>query len=188
MSRYCHITPIPVAMNVEEILSQKINMPLLRDVAAWASGTRENLGRLWEMAHSADRRASVNALWVLTHLAETDARWFSSIRDSMIDMLLHESDPSHKRMLLQILRKQEYGADDIRTDFLDFCMSKINSECEPYAVRCFSIYAAFRMCRHYPELIDELDAHLDMMTFQPLSPGLKSALRQTKAGIKKLRK
>lgn len=175
-------------MNNGELLSQKINLPQIKSVVSWASGSRENLAMLWGFARTDDRRTSVNAIWVMTHLPETDAEWLLSLRDEMIDILLTETDTGKKRMLLQLLREQEYDADDIRTDFLDYCMSKINSECEPYAVRCFSIYAAYKMSRHFPELLSELEEHLDMMQYQPLSPGLKSALRQTKSKIAKLRK
>lgn len=79
---------------------------------------------LWGFARSDDRRTSVNALWVMTHLPETYAEWLLSLRDEMIDILLTETDTGKKRMLLQLLREQEYVADDIRTDFLDYCMSK----------------------------------------------------------------
>lgn len=170
-------------MDIEDLLSQRINLPQVREAASWASGNSVNLSRLWELAANRDRRTSVNALWVLTHLPETDSQWISTRRDAMIDRLLVETDTGRKRLLLQILRRQEYTADNIRTDLLDYCLSKINSECEPYAIRCFSIYVAFRMCRHFPELIAELDSHLDMMSVQTLSPGLRSALRQTKTKI-----
>lgn len=175
-------------MNIGEQLSQKINLPQIKSVVSWASGSGDNLNMLWGFARSDDRRTSVNALWVMTHLPETDAEWLLSLRDEMIDILLTETDTGKKRMLLQLLREQEYDADDIRTDFLDYCMSKINSECEPYAVRCFSIYAAYKMCRHFPELLAELEEHLDMMRYQTLSPGLKSAFHQTKTKITKLKK
>lgn len=175
-------------MNIGELLSQKINLPQIKSVVSWASGSGDNLNMLWGFARSDDRRTSVNALWVMTHLQETDAEWLLSLRDEMIDILLTETDTGKKRMLLQLLREQEYVADDIRTDFLDYCMSKINSECEPYAVRCFSIYAAYKMCRHFPELLAELEEHLDMMRYQTLSPGLKSAFHQTKTKITKLKK
>ena len=173
-------------MNIGELLSQKINLPQIKSVISWASGSGDNLNMLWGFARSDDRRTSVNALWVMTHLPEADAQWLLSLRDEMIDMLMSETDPGKKRMLLQILRDQDYEPEHIRTDFLDFCMSKINSECEPYAVRCFCIYTAFKMCVHYPELSSEFEQHLDMMLFQSLSPGLESALRQTKAKISKL--
>lgn len=178
------------AMNIENMLSQQINLPEIRNVVSWADGSRENLERLWELVKSDDRRIVVNALWSMTHLPASDLNvtWLVSMRDKMIDMLLAETDSSKKRMLLQLLREQEYDADNIRTDFLDWCLSKINAECEPYAVRCFSIYAAFKMCRHFPELVDELESNLEMMRYQTLSPGLKSALRQTTVKIEKLKK
>lgn len=175
-------------MNVEELLSKRIYMPEIRNVVSWATGSRKKISSLWNLAQSEDRLISVNALWSMTHLPETDAGYIASLRNEMIDMLLVEADTSKKRMLLQLLRNQEYDVKDIRVDFLDFCLSKINSECEPYAIRCFSIYTAFKMCRHFPELIAELEGHLDMMQYQMLSPGLKSALRQTKSKIAKLKK
>lgn len=174
-------------MYIEELLSQKINLPQIKSVVSWASGSGDNLNMLWGFARSDDRRTSVNALWTMTHLPETDVKCLVSLRNEMIDMLLAETDTGKKRMLLQLLREQEYAADDIRTDFLDYCMSKINSECESYAVRGYCIYAAYKMSRHFPELLSELEEHLDMMQYQPLSPGLKSALRQTKSKISKLK-
>ena len=109
-------------MNIGELLSQKINLPQIKSVVSWASGSGDNLNMLWGFARSDDRRTSVNALWVMTHLPETDAEWLLSLRDEMIDILLTETDTGKKRMLLQLLREQEYDADDIRTDFLDYCM------------------------------------------------------------------
>lgn len=173
-------------MNVEELLSERISLPQIKSVASWASGNADNLSRLWDSVRSGNRRRSMNALWTITHLPVYDSEWIVSLRDRMIDMLLTEKDTGKKRVLLKILREQEYDADNIRTDFLDFCMSKINSECEPYAVRCYCMYAAFNMCRHYRELLSELDEHLDMMSSQPLSPGMKSALRQTKTKIRRI--
>lgn len=175
-------------MNIKKLLSQKINLPQIKSVVSWASGSRDNLNMLWGAARSDDRRTSVNALWTMTHLPETEVKFLVSRRDEMIDMLLAETDTGKKRMLLQLLREQEYAVGDIQTDFLDYCMSKINSECEPYAVRGYCIYAAYKMSRHFPELLSELEEHLDMMQYQPLSPGLKSALRQTKTKITKLKK
>lgn len=175
-------------MNIEEVLSQRINMPQINNVVSWASGNLENRCLLWSLVRTDDRRTRSNALWAMTHMAGSDSEWILSLRDELIDLLLIETDTGIKRMLLQILRGLEYDAYNIRSDFLDFCMSKINSEYEPYAIRCSSIYAAFEMCRFYPELIAELEEYLDMMPFQSLSPGLKSALRQTKMKIRKLRK
>lgn len=174
-------------MNIETLLSGKINMPQIKNVVSWSCGSQENLCQLWEMANSDDRRTSANALWAMTHLPDYNHEWILSLRDDMIDMLLAETDTGKKRMLLHLLKEQEYEAEQIRTDFLDYCLAKINSEQEPYAIRGYSIHASFKMCRHYPELIAELAEHLDMLSHQPLSPALKSALQQTKKRISKLR-
>lgn len=159
-------------------------MEMVKEIAAQP----QLRNQLLYVAHSDCRTAKNNALWILNHLPESESDWIKSHRDELTDMLLAEDDVAAKRMLLGILKKLDYQPDEIRTDFLDFCMSKINSEHEPYAVRCFSIYCAFKMCRHYPELISELEEHLEMMTYQTLSPGLKSALRQTRKHIATLRR
>lgn len=59
-------------MNLQEILEQRINLPQIKKIIAWVSGNRENLCRLWELAHSQDRLTSVNTLWVMTHLTDSD--------------------------------------------------------------------------------------------------------------------
>ncbi|MDE6498582.1 MAG: hypothetical protein K2L21_07980, partial [Muribaculaceae bacterium] len=84
-----------------------------------------------------------------------------------------------------LLREQEYDPECLPTELLDYCLSKINAECEPYAVRCFSIYTAFKICRHYPELLAELSSYLDLLSTQALSPGLQCALRHTRRHIEK---
>lgn len=167
-----------------EQLSVKIGMSEIKRVVKWASGSTENLSILWKMVDDSNRKLSVNALWVVTHLPEADYEWLYSLRNDIVDRLLNETDVAKKRMFLQLLRDQEYEREEIRTDLLDFCFSKINSETESYAVRCFSIYLAFKLCRYYPELLAELDQHLEMLEYQSLSPGLRCALRRTKALIR----
>lgn len=175
-------------MNIHSILSQKMNMPDVRDIVAWTQTSANHHAFLWDCTRSEDRRVAVNALWVLTHLPETDAGWLRSRQDEIADMLLTESDSSKKRLLLQLLKAQEFDPDALRSDLLDFCLSKINAEDEPYAIRCFSLYVAFLMCRHYPELILELKQYLDFLGTQSLSPGLRSAHRQVCAKIARLEK
>lgn len=175
-------------MDLENKLARVINLPDIREIVSWATESPCHRDELWTLVRSENRRISVNALWVMTHLPVTDKDWLESLQTDMIDMLLRADDVAKKRILLQLIREQRFGEDNFRGDLLDFCLTKINSECEPYAVRCFSIYVAFKLCRLHPELIAELEAHLDMLSYQPLSPGLKSALRQTRAKIARLRK
>lgn len=156
-------------------------------MATMISGDVSNKEYLWRMACCAERQVAVNALWIMTYLCKTERKWIASLADGMIVMLLVETDQSKKRLLLQILRSLDYGIENIRTDFLDWCLSKINAECEPYAVRAYCIHIAFKMCRYYPELISELESRLEILSFQPLSPGLASAGKATVKAINKIR-
>lgn len=167
------------------LLARRINIREIKAIADWAAADTGNLETLFGMIRSTDDRVGRNALWCLTHCQQTDGKWLQTRQHELIDMLLAERHTGRKRMLLQLLRNQSYDADTLRTDFLDFCLSKINSECEPYAIRAFSIYCAFKMCRLYPELIAELKGCLDMLAYQSLSPGLMSALRTTRRMIAK---
>lgn len=81
-------------MDVERVLSERINMPQVMDVAAWAAEDRANRKRLWQCVRSSDRRTGVNALWVMTHLPESETEWIRALRDEMADMLLSETDGS----------------------------------------------------------------------------------------------
>lgn len=169
-----------------EILAGRLHISEIRKIAASTVGDAEKRRRLWSAAFSPDRSTAVNALWVMSHLPASERAWLQSLQPGMIDLLLSTSDPSMKRILLHMLRQQSFEPDAIRTDFLDWCLEKINSECEPYAVRAFCIYLSFKMCRHYPELISELNEHLDMLAQQPLTPGLSCARRKTLRDISAL--
>lgn len=162
-------------MDLETNLAGKISLHDVRTVVAWAAEAGENRERLMVLAKSEDRCAGRNALRVLAHMASSESEWLVSRQSEFIGMLMAETDAAKKRHLLKLLREQEYSAENIPTDLLDYCLTKINSECEPYAVRASSIHLAYKMCRHYPELVAELEQRLAMLGLQSLSPGLKSA-------------
>lgn len=174
-------------MEMESVLSGKINLPDIKRLVSQITGNKEKREHLWRLIHSDDRQTSVNAIWVMTHLPATEKVWFEKKRDELTDMLLSTSDVSKRRMLLQTLRDMDYTPENIRTDLLDFCLSKINSECEAYAVRAFCIYLAFKMCEVYPDLLVELEEHLDMLSWQTMPPGLLCARRKTLSRISKIK-
>lgn len=183
--RYLEMS-LDVTMEIHDLLCRRINKPEIKRVISWALECPQNSNAIYELTKSPDERLSVNALWCLSHMPEAKAGWMQSLQNELIDRLLVETHPSKKRILFSILRGLSYDKDNIRTDFLDYCFSKINSECEPCAVRSFSIYCAFKLSRFYPELIAELEQYLDMLPVRSLSPGLRCALRTTRLNISQL--
>lgn len=157
------------------MLTGRIGKADMIRIGQWCKDNTDIRDYLWEVAQSTDGKVSRNALWCMTVLMKTEAEWLRSLHHILIDRLLAETDTSKRRIYLQLLRAQKYHAGDCRMDLLDWCLSKINSETEPYAVRAFSIYIAYKQCRHYPEAMRELAQHLEMLQWQELSPGLKCA-------------
>ena len=73
---------------------------------------------------------------------------------------------------------EPYTEEDIRTDFIDFCLTRLADTKSPYAVRAQCIKRAYEQMRYWPELLNELRQTLEMISCEPLSPGLRSAWRQ----------
>ncbi len=172
--------------DIEALLSVKIGKKEVEAVALWASANIDNREKLLSIAFGPEEKSSSNALWCMTHLRRNCIAWLISKRDFLIDSLLNEKKTSRKRMILQLLREQDYSIEDIRTDFLDYCLTHINDDTEEYAIRCFSLYIAFKMCLHYTELLSELKERISLLSREPLSPGLRCAVRKITSSIRKI--
>ncbi len=175
-----------IMVDIKSLLSNRLGKRELELIADWASNNEDNINLLFSIAYGDNGKIGSNALWCMTHLKKNCNGWLQSKQDSLIDLLLKEEKTARKRMLLQLLREQRYKVEDIRVDFLDFCMNNINSECEQYAIRCFSLYIAIKICRYYPELLDELKERISMLSRELLSPGMRCAVRKVNAQIQDL--
>ena len=74
--------------------------------------------------------------------------------------------------MLNLLLRQPYTEEAIRTDFIDFCLTRLADPKSPYAVRAQCIKLAYVQMRYWPELLNELRQTLEMISCEPLSPGL----------------
>lgn len=138
---------------------------------------------LYSLISEADARTGYNALWVLTHFSDEDLRWLQPERNKLIDYLLSTDHTGKKRTLLTILDRLAADAGDIRTDYLDYCLRNINSA-EPYAIRALCMKQAYAMCSHFPDLLQEFMAEMELLDQSQLSPGLSAARRNI---LKKVR-
>ena len=80
--------------------------------------------------------------------------------------------------MLNLLLRQPYTKEDIRTDFIDFCLMRLTDPKLPYAIRAQCIKLAYEQMKYWPELLKELRQTLEMINREPLSPGLRSAWKQ----------
>ena len=161
-------------------LINRLSQSDIHELCALTQGERNNSlkEQLYQLTLDSDRRVATNALWVFTHFAAVDMEWLYAKHDQLIDRCLKEKDTTKLRLMLNLLLRQPYTEEDIRTDFIDFCLTRLADPKSPYAVRAQCIKLAYEQMRYWPELLNELRQTLEMISCEPLSPGLRSAWRQ----------
>ena len=162
------------------LLTQRLSQSEIMQLCALTHGARNNhlKEKLYQLTLDDDRRVAVNALWTFTHFAADDNVWLFAKHDQLIDRSLKEHDTTKLRLMLNLLLSQPYTEEDIRTDFIDFCLARLTDTRAPYAIRAQCIKLAYEQMRYWPELLDELRQTLDLISCEPLSPGLRSAWKQ----------
>ncbi len=174
-------------MDLGKILCGRIHRSDIRMICAVASGAANPLkDTLFNLIVEGDDRTAYNALWVFTHFQAADKAFLISKRDVLIDILLSTGHIGKKRLILTLIEGVKTRVEDVRMDYLDFCLSRINSS-EPYGIRALCLKQAFEQCRFYPELMTELLAEMEQMEFGEFGPGLKSARRIVKRRIENLK-
>lgn len=165
---------------MKESLIYRLSQSDIHELCALTQGGRNNSlkEQLYQLTLDADRRVATNALWVFTHFALADNEWLYAKHDQLIDRCLNEKDATKLRLMLNLLLRQPFDEEAIRTDFIDFCLTRLADPKSPYAVRAQCIKLAYEQMRYWPELLNELRQTLEMISCESLSPGLRSAWRQ----------
>ena len=165
---------------MKNLLSHRLSQSEIKNLCALTQGEHnDNLKEeLYQLTLDADRRVATNALWVFTHFAAVDNEWLYAKHDQLIDRCLKEENATKLRLMLNLLLRQPYTEEDIRTDFIDYCLMRLTDPKSPYAVRAQCIKLAYEQMCYWPELLNELRQTLEMISYEPLSPGLRSAWRQ----------
>lgn len=165
---------------MKSLLSHRLSMDGINEICLLVQGEQNHSlkEQLYQLTLDNDRRVAVNALWVFTHFAVVDNEWLYAKHDQLIDRCLKEQDATKLRLMLNLLLRQPYTEEDIRTDFIDYCLMQLTDPKSPYAVRALCIKLAYEQMRYWPELLNELRQTLELISCEPLSPGLRSAWRQ----------
>lgn len=165
---------------MKESLTNRLSQDELHGLCALTQGEQNNhlKEELYQLTLDNDRRVAINALWTFTHFALADNEWLYAKHDQLIDRCLKEKDATKLRLMLNLLLRQPFDEEAIRTDFIDFCLTRLADPKSPYAVRAQCIKLAYEQMKYWPELLNELRQTLEMISCEPLSPGLRSAWRQ----------
>ena len=121
-----------------------------------------------------DYRVARNVLWVLTKATDEELSQLQTSLNDLIDLAMHTPNSAVRRLSLNIVSRLKMEENDLRTDFLDFCLAHMVDIEELPGVQPLCMKLAFRMCRFYPELQDELMRTIEAMDIEFYKPATKS--------------
>ncbi len=144
------------------------------------SRNRIGIGEIKELAHqsqlSPDLTAQIvdnifdgdpvlarNSAWVMTHFTNEQIDALQDRQNEFIDVILSTENTSLRRLLLNIVERQKFAEDSLRTDFLDFCLEDMASASEMPGIQCLCMKIAYRQCCFFPELLHEMAERLSIM-------------------------
>ena len=131
------------------------------------------LGFARKYAFSQDYRVARSALWGLTKASKEELSQLQVILNEVIDQAMLTENSSVRRLSLNIVERLELDEEDLRTDFLDFCFEHMMDVEEFPGIQSVCMKLAFRMCKYYPELMDELKRTLEAMEIDYYKPAVK---------------
>ena len=135
--------------------------------------TGDFLGFAHQYAFSQDYRVARTALWGLTKANKEELSQLQVILNEIIDQAMQTDNSSVRRLSLNVVERLEMSDEDLRTDFLDFCFEHMMDVEEYPGIQSVCMKLAFRMCKFYPELMDELNRTLETMEIDYYKPAVK---------------
>jgi len=140
------------------------------------------LGFARQYAFSEDYLVARSALWGLTKASKEDLSQLQVIQNEFIDQAMKTKNSSVRRLSLNIVERLDMSEDDLRTDFLDFCFEHMIDVEEFPGIQSVCMKLAFRMCKFYPELMDELKRTLEAMEIDYYKPAIKCLRKRILSG------
>ena len=140
------------------------------------------LGFARQYAFSEDYRVARSSLWGLTKANKEELSQLQVILDKFIDQAMQTDNSSVRRLSLNVVERLELKEEDLRTDFLDFCFEHMMDVEEYPGIQSVCMKLAFRMCKYYPELMDELKRTLKAMEIDYYKPAVKCVRNRILSG------
>ena len=132
------------------------------------------LGFARQYAFSQDYRVARSALWGLTKATDEEEAQLQVMLNKLIEQAIQTDNSSVRRLTLNIIERLKMEAEDLRTDFLDFCFEHMVSIEEFPGIQTLCMKLAYRMCSFYPELMGEMKRTLEAMEIEYYKPAVKS--------------
>ena len=158
---------------IEERLRQTFSEGGSQEIYQEVKASDDFLGFAHRYAFSQDYLVARSALWGLTKASKAELSQLQEILNKFIDQAMQTDNSSVRRLSLNIVERLQMNEEDLRTDFLDFCLDHMIDVEEFPGIQSVCMKLAFRMCKFYPELMDELKRTLETMEIDYYKPAVK---------------
>ncbi len=176
-----------------ERLRQTFSEGGAQEIYQEVKSTGDFLGFARQYAFSQDYRVARSALWGLTKASKEELSQLQVILNEVIDQAMQTDNSSVRRLSLNIVERLWVGErssgmrlkmseDDLRTDFLDFCFEHMMDVEEFPGIQSVCMKLAFRMCKYYPELMEELKRTLEAMEIDYYKAAVKGVRNRILSG------
>ena len=160
-------------MITEERLRQTFSEGGAQEIYQEVKASGDFLGFARRYAFIEDYLVARSALWGLTKASKEELSQLLVILNELINQAMQIENSSVRRLSLNVIERLEMSENDLRTDFLDFCFEHMIDVEELPGIQSVCMKLAFRMCKFYPELTDELKRTLEAMEIDYYKPAVK---------------
>ena len=136
--------------------------------------------------HDEDYQVARNSLWTLTKATDEELSQLQPILHELNDLALSAENSSVRRLSLNVIVRLQMQEDDLRTDFLDFCLEHMMDINEYPGIQSLCMKIAYRMSTFYPELMEELIRTVKSMEMEYYKPAVKSVRNRILSGKLKI--
>lgn len=168
-----HMAMIP---SLATLLQGRIHMEDIESIHYILQFNEQRNEELYRLIFDKDLKLSYQALWACTHFSSSQRDWLQTKQEELIDEVLNCPHQGKRRILLQLLEKQTFD-NDLRVDFLDFCLERMFDNQEPVGVQSLCIKIGYKLCQPIPELMQEYRAILEIQKAELLPPALRASRR-----------
>ena len=166
----------------EERLRQTFSEGGAQEIYQEVKAMGDFLGFANQYIFDKDYRVARSALWGLTKASKEELSQLQVIINELIDQAMQTENSSVRRLSLNIVERFEMSEEDLRTDFLDFCFEHMMDVEEFPGIQSVCMKLAFRICKFYPELMDELKRTLEAMEIDYYKPAVKGVRNRILSG------
>jgi len=130
-------------------------------------------GFILQFMDDEDYQVARNAMWGLTKATDHELAQLQPLYHTLIDHAMATENSSVRRLTLNIIERLKMTEDDLRSDFLDFCLDHMVNPEEYPGIQTLCMKIAFRISQFYPELMEEFMRAVEGIEIAYYKPAVK---------------